>query len=359
MRFKLIAATVLLVAASAAQADNGLTKGTPDIKSVSALAFGPKGLLFVGDSQSATIFAVDTGDAKPAGDKPVNVEHVDAKLAGALGVTEKDIRINDLKVNPASGNVYIAVTRGTSSGQPAVVRLTRGTDAVEVLSLREIPYSKVKIPNPAEGKGAATVITNMAFLSGGSSGAGRLIVAGLSNEQFASTLRSINYPFTEADKGTAVEIFHGAHGKIETQAPIRTFVAYKVGDEDALMAAYTCTPLVKVPVSALKPGEKVKGTTIAELGNRNTPLDMIAYTKGGKDYLLVANQARGVMKIPTDGFASAQPITARPATDTAGVKYETVAELKGVTQLDKLDDARALLLVKTDGGFDLKTIPLP
>ena len=126
------------------------------------------------------------------------------------------------------------------------------------------------------------------------------------------------------------------------------------------MAAYTCTPLVKVPLSSeLKPGEKVKGTTIAELGNRNTPLDMIVYAKGGKDYLLMANTARGVMKIPAESFAGAEPITARPATETAGVKYETVGELKGVTQLDKLDDARGLILVKTDAGFDLKTIELP
>ncbi|MDB5312569.1 MAG: hypothetical protein JWO38_6771 [Gemmataceae bacterium] len=359
MRSKLFAAAVVLVATTAARADDGLTKGTPDIKSVSALAFGPKGLLFIGDPQSATIFAVDTGDAKPAGDKAVSVERIDAKLAGVLGTTEKEIRVNDLKVNPASGNVYLAVTRGTGAGQPAIVRLTR-TDAVEVVSLKEVPYAKVKLPNPAEGKGAATVVTSMAFLPEGVQvGNGRLIVAGLSNEQFASTLRAINYPFKDADKGTGIEIFHGAHGKIETHAPIRTFVAYKVGKDDTLMAAYTCTPLVKVPVADLKAGEKVKGTTIAELGNRNNPLDMIVYTKDGKDYLLVANSDRGVMKIPTDGFAAAEPITERPKTPTAGVKYETVSELKGVTQLDKLDDARAVLLVKTDAGLDLKTIPLP
>jgi len=132
-----------------------------------------------------------------------------------------------------------------------------------------------------------------------------------------------------------------------------------VNGEDTVMAAYTCTPLVKIPVKDLQAGAKVKGTTIAELGNRNNPLDMIVYTKGGKDYILMANSARGVMKIPAEGFASAEPITARPSTETAGVKYETISELKNVMQLDKLDGERALILVKTDAGFDLKTIPLP
>ncbi len=57
-----------------------------------------------------------------------------------------------------------------------------------------------------------------------------------------------------------------------------------------VLAAYTCTPLVKFPLSDLKPGEKVKGTTIAELGNRNRPLDMIVYQKDGKDYVLSRQQ---------------------------------------------------------------------
>jgi len=353
MRTTLLAAVVAVAAAPAARADDGLTRGTPDVKSVSALAFGPKGLLFIGDPQSATIFAVDTGDTKPAGDKPVDITRVDAQLASTLGTTEKDVRIADLKVNPASGNVYVAVTRGTGAGTPAIVRLPRGGGTPEPLTLKDVPFAQVMLPNPGKGKDQTTVVTSMAFLDG------KLYVAGLSNEQFASTLRVIPFPFKDADKGSAIEIFHGAHGRIETQAPIRTFVPFKVGGEDALMAAYTCTPLVKIPVSELKPGTKVKGTTVAELGNMNQPIDMIPYTKDGKTYLLMANSRRGVMKIPTQDFATAAAITARPPTETAGVKYETISELKNVVQLDKLDDARAIILVKTDAGLDLKTIPLP
>ncbi len=78
-----------------------------------------------------------------------------------------------------------------------------------------------------------------------------------------------------------------------------------------MLAAYQCTPLVKLPVSDLKAGAHVKGTTIAELGNRNRPLDMIVYQKDGKDYLLLTNSSRGVMKIPTDGAGDADGITSR------------------------------------------------
>ena len=350
MRTKLLVAALLVASAAAGRADD-LKPGTPDLKSATALAFGPKGVLFVGDSAAATIYAIDTGDTKPAGDKALNVEQIDSKVAAVLGVAAKDVKVTDLKVNPASGNVYLSVTRGTGAGTPALVKVARDGTATAV-SLKDIPFASVKLPNPATGgaKGPPAVITQMAFVGD------KLIVAGLSSEEFASTLRVIPYPFKDADKGTGVEIFHGAHGKLETQAPIRTFVAYKIGKEDNIMAAYTCTPLVKIPVADLKPGSKVKGTTIAELGNRNNPLDMIVYTKGGKDYILMSNSARGVMKIPTDDFASATAINARPAGDTAGVKYETIKELTDVMQLDKLNDDNALILLKNG---DLKTVPLP
>lgn len=348
MRSALLAAAVAGFALPAA----AQTGAAPEMKSVSALAFGPDGVLFVGDPTAAAVHAVQTGDTKAAGTGAVDLERVDAKIAAVLGTTDKDVRIQDVKVNPASGNVYVAVTRGAGAGTPALVRVTRA-GKVEPVSLKDAKVTSVTLPNPASGKGAATVITSMAFVDG------KLIVAGLSNEAFASTLRVIPYPFTTADKGAGIEIFHGAHNKIETHAPIRTFTTYKVDGKETIMAAYTCTPLVKVPLSDLVAGAKVKGTTIAELGNGNQPLDMIVYAKGGKDYLLVANNKRGVMKIPTEGFGSAAAITAKLDRIPSGVPYTTIAELKDVLHLDKLDADRALLLVKNGDGADLKTVPLP
>src|SRR6185436_13931124 len=138
----------------------------------------------------------------------------------------------------------------------------------------------------------------------------RVLIAGLSNEEFSSTLRAIPFPFKTVANGTSIEIYHGAHGKFETRAPVRTFVPFNVGNEPQLLAAYTCTPLVQIPLTDLKPGAKVKGKTIAELGNRNRPLDMIVYKKDGKDFLLMANSSRGVMKLPAEKLESYSAITA-------------------------------------------------
>ena len=365
-RFALVA--VLGAALTAQGAD--LTKGTPDIKSAGPLAFGPNGLLFVGDAQGGAIFAIDTADrsADSAGGA-IKVEGIDAKIAGLLGTGEREIIINDLAVNPASGKAYLSVARGRGPTAAAVIVRVDRSGKVEAVSLENVPFAKANLaalpaapaanaPAPKKGgfgggSARSQAITDLAFVDG------RVYIAGLSNEKFASRLVSIAYPFAIVDNGTSVEIYHGAHGAYETRSPIRTFAPYKINGEPFLMAAYTCTPLVKFPIAALNPGSHYKATTVAELGNRNNPLDMVVYQKGGKDYILLANSSRGVMKISTDGIAEAASIS-EPIRDTAGQPYETIAGLKGVEQLDLLDKDNALVAVRTPGGsLNLETVPLP
>ena len=160
------------------------------------------------------------------------------------------------------------------------------------------------------------------------------------------------------NKSAGIEIYHGSHGRFETYSPIRTFLPFQLAGEPYILAAYTCTPLVKIPIAALKPGHKVQGVTIAELGNRNRPLDMIAYSKGGQEYFLMANSSRGVMKLTAKG-------TGEVSGDYLGSRghrrhaYETIANLQGVQQLDKLDENSALILTDGGGTLDLRTAPLP
>lgn len=348
----IVGAALIVASVQAADATDSLKKGTPDLKSAGPLAFGPDGVLFVGDPQGAAIFAIDTGDKSPAGGA-IKVEKIDEKIASMLGTDAKGILINAIAVNPASGNAYLSVSRGKGpDGQPVLLRVDAKGKITDV-SLKDVKFAKAELPNAASGKGRQDAITGLGFLKD------RVLVAGQSNEEFSSKLRSIPFPFKEADKGTSIEIYHGAHGRLETASPVRTFVPYSIKGEDHILAAYQCTPLVKIPVAQLKPGEKVKGVTIAELGNRNRPLDMIMYTKDGKDYILIANSARGLMKITTEGIDKAEGISSKIA-DTAGLKYETINNIKGVQHLAKLDKDNALVLIKTEAGVtNLETVPLP
>jgi hypothetical protein len=218
---------------------------------------------------------------------------------------------------------------------------------------RSIPIANYPDQVDPAGLIGVQTITHMAYIDG------NLFVSGLSNEEFASKMRVIPYPFRVADAGTSVEIYHGSHGQLETFSPVFTFVPYEIDGEPSIVASYLCTPLVKFPISALQPGGKIQGTTIAEFGNRNRPIDMIVYEKDGQDYILLSNNQRGVMKVPTEPFGAADAI-ADPIPDTAGVPFETIESLDGVRQLDRLDASRAMLLVDAaGGGLDLEAVALP
>jgi hypothetical protein len=358
--FRLVAAACLTAAFAFSASIPGLTSGKAELKSAGPLAFGPDGVLFVGDSTAAAIVAIDTRDTKAVKSAaPIDVKGINEKVAALLGTSKDQILINDIKVNPISKNVYLSVSRGRGpDAVPVILRVDAAGKIAEV-SLENIKHSSVSLPDPptiaadnprAQGQ-RMDVITAVKYVDG------KVLVAGLSNEEFSSSLRSIAFPFSEAGKAAGIEIWHGSHGRFETNAPVRTFVPYEIDHQTNILAAYTCTPLVKIPVSELKPGSKVKGTTIAELGAGNRPLDMIVYSKDGKHFILMANSARGVMKLPADNLETFQPITKQ--TEATGVPYETIAGLKGVQQLDKFDDSNALVLIASGTSLDLRTVPLP
>ena len=359
----LAVALSLSIAPAAERAITNASSGIgPTFKSVGPLTFSADGTLFAADAQAASIFALDLGTLSQGGAPGAKaIPGIDTQIAALLGTDVKEISVTDLAVHPKTRNAYLSVMRGQGANARAVLLRIDGAGNIEVIAFDKIKYSKVDLPNapaanetnPARNPRTSS-ITDMAFVDG------RLYVAGLSNEEFSSKLRSVSYPFSTVDSGTSVEIYHGNHGAFETRSPVYTFVPYKVNGEMNLIAGYLCTPLVKFPVNSLRPGAKVLGTTIAELGNRNRPLDMIVYRKGGKEFLLMSNNSRGVMKIPTDAFGSAQKITARVDAETSGVPFEPVTSMKGIEQLDLLDDARTIVLARADGGtLNLDIVALP
>ncbi len=356
----------LTLAATAATSTAGFQSGKPGLKSISQLAFGPEGILFAADSKGAAVVALDTGDTHPtAKGRPLKLEDLGQKIAALLGTRAEEILIDDLAVNPISHQAYLAVSRGRGpSAVPTLIRVN-ADGQLELVNLDTLKFSRAELPDaPIDGvvgdpkrqnNPRLEAITDIAFLED------RVIVAGLSNEEFASTLRAIPFPFKSVANGTSVEIYHGAHGRFETRSPIRTFVPFTVGNRPQLVAAYTCTPLVQFPISELRPGAKIKGKTIAELGNRNRPIDMIVYQKDGQTFLLLANSSRGVMKVKTANIETVDSI-AEPVPDgnTKGLVYETVAGWTGIDQLERYDDQTALVVRHSEAGsITLESRPLP
>lgn len=353
----------LLVAGRSDGADRwGLKPGAVQLTSAGALAFGPDGILFVGDSMGAKLYAIATDDTTgdPASAK-ITVENLQTVLATALDAPAADIKINDLAVNPASGKVYLSLAVGKSA-QATLVRIDSPTKVTK-LALSDAKHAVVEIADAPESKEGgrrgnprAETITDLAYHEG------KLFVSGMTKNAAPSTVREFTFPFSDRATATNLEIYHAAHGKVENNAAVRAFVPFIINGEATLLAGFTCTPLVKFPVKALEPGKQVRGTTVAELGNWNRPLDMIVYKQDGKSFVLMANSARGVMKISTDKIQENPGLNERvPNGGTAGQAFETIQDLKGVEQLDKLNDDQAVILVKAEkeAKYDLRTIALP
>jgi hypothetical protein len=349
-----------------ARAADSFKTGKPDLRSLSALAFGPEGVLFVGDGKGGAVFALDLGDKAPRDVKdPKEVADVEGKLAALLGATPADVLVHDLAVNPASKNVYLAVSRGRAGlasrwnlpndvADASVLVRVDGDGRFGVVDLASVRYARVDLPNPVdaakkhvwkEGVSQRTeTITAMSYAGG------ELWVAGLSNEEFAATMWHVKYPFAGPVAATTIENYHGAHGKYETEAPVRAFVAYPLKGKNYLLAAYLCTPLVTFPVDALQDKKHVRGRTIGEFGSGNYPLDMVLVKNEGREKLVIANSNLPLMVVdPRDVEAFEGEITSKPPSYTAGVRFESRSGT-GIQQLDNFGDGYVLALQRIMSG---------
>ena len=331
--------------------------GDPEIASIEELTFGPEGILFIGDTKNAAIYALDTKDVEEkAAAENISIEGFDEKVAASLGTTSENIKISDMAVNPLSKTVYFSVT--VTDGTPVLLKLNG--DQLENVSLKSISYSKIMLQDPVavDAKDRRERPLRIWAISDLKYHDGKVLVSGLSNKEFGSTFRSIPFPFTDAQHFASLEIWHAAHGQFETHAPIKAFDIINLENTDYLMASYTCTPLVLFPLAELKDGVHSKGRTVAELGAGNSPLDMISYEKEGKKYFLMSNSNRPVMRIKYETIANYkdnitesvdEPYVAR------GVAYDNLP-FPYVLQMDKLDEGNVVYIQRTaDGDLVLKS----
>lgn len=280
----------------------------------SVLTFGPDNTLFVGDSKAGLVHAIPTTATELKDPIPYNNWGVDRKIAAKLGVKTSDLIINDMKVHPISQEVYIAVKNGHAPNAKSLIAIINPTnDDIRFLNFADVNKTQVSIqslatatPNFWRDIPAYTLnITDIDYHDG------HIYVAGLTNGEFASTLRKIPYPFNgDQSKTGSIEMFHAVHTQKETRAPIRTMTFEEVNGVPTLIAAYTCTPLVSMPVSEIKEGNHIKAKTVAELGFGNVPIDMLTFTArewdGSYDKkLLITNKMRSGSIISLKDFAEA------------------------------------------------------
>lgn len=339
----------------------GFVEGALDLKSAGALAFGPDGVLFVGDSRGGAVYGLSVDDRAPDPHKgAVEIADIDKRIAKLLGVAADQVVIRDMAVNPATQHLFFSVARGRGpDAAPALVRSTLAGELSLVpldaaryskLALLDAPTDAAKTPWGASSR--AMAITDLVFTNG------ELLIAGLSNEQFASTLRRAQFPFTTGAKATTVEIFHTSHGKYETAAPIESMLPFTVKGKPALLAGYGCAPLAAFEMASLAPAKHVRGRTLAELGGGNRPSDMVSVEKNGQRYVLVANSNRTMMSIRAQDIDKAEALEKQSTEifESFGAPYRSMAII-GVTQLDVLNPDFVVMVIRDieTGSLNVET----
>ena len=352
----LLAVVVLAASSPFKTADpNGFIKGDPGIRSISALSFDKNGILFIGDSRSATVFALETREAWNNKAADINMAGIDEKIAAALGTQKENITITDMAVNPVSKKLYIAVQ--SADGTPALLKLDNNT--LQAVKLSDVNFSSITLNDvyAEDAKDSRGRPMRMSTISDLAVDNGRIYVSGLSNKEFSSTFRSIAFPFTSNQQDQAsLEMYHASHGRFETTSPIRTFTIGKVNGRDYLIASYTCTPLVLYPLDELKAGQHIKGRTVAEMGAGNTPIDITTITKAGETYLIMGNTARPVSDVSYKNIAAFEGTLTTQVSGKAGTIYTEIPTLTKVVQMDKLDNTRVVIMQKKENGsIDLLT----
>jgi len=320
-----------------------------DVQSISRLEAGPGNVLFVADWKAARVHAIELPPAQQKAAGTFNILDLEALLSRQLGGAR--VAVQDMAVRPGTGEVYVAVSTGPAR-TPALFALTSDGKARRVdlkaaratsVTLRDAPKGDDKFWKQTPER--SFTVTDMKWRDG------ELFVAGLSNQEFSSTLRRIRFPFTAQQSVSSIEIFHGGHNMMETRAPVRAMSFASLDGKPYLVAAYTCTPLVLIPIDALQDGAHVRGKTVAELGYGNTPADMISYSMrvGDKteDYMMLVNFNRVSNVIPVSELraANARPGIEKvvPFGQIAGLDVQQ-APLAGALRIDNLDEQSFVLV---------------
>ncbi len=299
---------------------------TTELQSVSRIAFGPDNTLFVADWKAAQIVAVTLPSASDTSSSPFNLMDFDDAVTKAVG--SREIRIEDLRARPGSNEAYVALSVGPTR-RPVIVSV-QSNGTVKVLDLKGTKKQTVDLKDAVDWQykfwnqipERSFTVTDMQWHEG------KLYVAGLSNQNFASTLRVISYPFDGKRSVSSVQIYHTSHDEVETRAPIREMTFANLSGKEYLIAAYMCTPLVTIPLDEIQDGAHITGKTIAELGYGNTPDGLLTFTANeqGKnvDYILVSNVERNAEVI------SLEQVEAANAKESLA-KWVPFGEISGVT----------------------------
>lgn len=347
------------------------------MQSAGALEFGDGNVLFVGDREAGLVHAFEfeegtfhdqsdfiLGRASTFEGRRI-IKGIDVEIASMLGIPASEVMINDLAIHPPTKQMVLSVHRGTGpDAEPLLFKVDDGE--LELLDLAAADHSSIDVGtvDPESTLEFGQLIQNYA-ITDIEYHDGEIFVAGVSGDDFSSTIRRAGYPFEEDASLIYTEIWHAVHAQFETRAPVIAQDIQVIDGEPYLVAVYACTPLVRFALSDLEDGAQVRGDMIGELGFGNTPIDIISYTDPflQEPVFLVTNTNRSATRFTHGDVAAAAPMAYEPPNvfDQAGIPIFDVP-LVAPQQMALIDETWAAV-IQTDpedpGTLNLRTLNAP
>ncbi len=140
---------------------------------------------------------------------------------------------------------------------------------------------------------------------------------------------------------------------------MNAFVPFTIENKSYLVAGYTCTPLVKFPISDLKPGSRC-GHDHRRVRCRQSRARHDRVPKGRPAVSADHEQQPWCDEDSDEHVRSGHPDHRPVTSETGGVPFEKVTSMTGVEQLDRLDDQRSIVIARNNtGAFNLKCCRCP
>jgi hypothetical protein len=317
--------------------------GDPMLFSAQRLAFGPGGVLLIGDGRSDRIVAIETGDTSSAPREANAFERVDnlsGAAADAIGgsVTAADLLVNDIAVNPVSGRTYVAVTRHDEL-EAHVLWIDPDGD-VRLFDTSNVVYASVDVP-PAEG--SAATIAEVVWTDD------HVIGTVTPQTLVRHELTFVETPFEHEGRvrQSTTRVFHRSFNQWITELPMDRFFYSEGGGERYVIGSFTST-VARYVVDEIDDGQSdVQGETVFDLLDGRTVLDFLPYERDGELVVLTT-----VSNLLFDGKPGALRIDGEIFHQTEAINDESPILIDfagsplvaGVERVPQLDDAQRLAL---------------
>jgi hypothetical protein len=119
------------------------------LTSIGTLAFGPNGVLYAADPQSATIYAIDLGAS--ARREPPAPRTSPASISRSRRCSARQQARSRSMISPSTArtkNSYLAVMRGMGAMRKPVLLRVDGAGKIEIVNTETLKFTSIALPNP-------------------------------------------------------------------------------------------------------------------------------------------------------------------------------------------------------------------